>query len=259
LRFPQEPLRHLASSAPRLLIAMAKYLWGNETMNLNYLMVIIALSGLLIGAMLGHVGPTAAVGDAFPSALALRGVGLVTCAFVFMWYVFLGHQVSLNFDATLDADVKTGAKSIADRVVGNTLEQAMPFLVLLWLHALFVNPETSKLLGWIYVATRFLYPITFGFYGQQTLGIQIATQPNYIVVYYFLTATVYKCLKGEDLHTNVNATSPWLMMVVLFVVSFFSLIVFLVVAKPSTAVIVNGVKKEKGFVDEEDDEEEAVE
>ena len=50
----------------------------------------------------------------------------------------------------------------ADRMQLNTLEHMPPFLVLLWLHALVVGPETSAMLGWVYVALRASYPFFLG-------------------------------------------------------------------------------------------------
>merc|ERR1711865_1359899 len=147
-------------------------------------MMFLVVSGLLIGALLGKAGPSAAVADTFPAATELRGVALVTCAFMFMWYIFLGHQVGIKFTEGLSADVQEQAKFIADRSVINTLEQALPFLSLMWLHALFVNPVTAGVLGWIYVITRFLYPITYGMYGQFNTAVEIACQPNYVVIFY---------------------------------------------------------------------------
>lgn len=235
---------------------MAKYPWGNEAMSLPAMVGIIVVVGILLGTLMGHVGPSAAVGDAFPSQVALRGVGLVSCAFIFMWYIFLGHQVSLKFNTTLDADIKTQAQFVADRSVANTLEQAIPFLVLLWLHALFVNPETSKTLGWIYVVTRFLYPITYGMYGKMNTAVQLSTQPNYCIIFYYLLAVVHKCSTGADLHTKVHTVSAWLMIPLMVCVAMSSGFVLIVVAKPTTAIIVGGVKREKGYVEPEEDEEE---
>eukprot|EP00958_Prasinococcus_capsulatus_P019616 scaffold2437_cov395-Prasinococcus_capsulatus_cf.AAC.27 len=37
---------------------------------------------------------------------------------------------------------------LGDRVVGNTLEQALLFLPLLWMHAIFVSPETAANYGY---------------------------------------------------------------------------------------------------------------
>merc|ERR1719498_2160183 len=101
--------------------------------------------------------------------------------------------------------MKTKASFLADRVVINTLEQMIPFLALMWDHALFVNPETAKLLGWIYVVTRYLYSPLYGMYGMFTVAVEVATQPNYVVIFYYWIALVYKCASGEDFHARVNA------------------------------------------------------
>jgi len=234
---------------------MAKYFWGDEVFSLNWMMAFLVVSGLLIGGLLGKAGPSAAVGDTFPAATELRGVALVTCTFMFMWYIFLGHQVGIKFTEGLTTDVQDQAKFIADRSVINTMEQALPFLSLMWLEALFVNPETARLLGWIYVATRFLYPITYGMYGQFNTAVEISTSPNYVIIFYFMFTVFHKCAFGEDFHTKVDAISPFLMLVVGFVCAFGSVIFFLVLAKPTTAIIVNGVKKDKGQIVEELDNE----
>jgi len=243
-------------------MAETKYWWGDEVFSLNWMMLFLVVSGLAIGGLLGKAGPGAAVADSFPAATELRGVALVTCTFMFMWYIFLGHQVGIKFTEGLTADVQEQAKYIADRSVINTMEQALPFLSLMWLEALFVNPETARLLGWIYVATRFLYPITYGMYGQFNTAVEISTSPNYVIIFYFLWSVVYKCASGTDFHTKVHEISPWLMLLVGFACSFGSVIMFLVVAKPTTGIIVNGVKKDKGVLpklDEFDGDEELEE
>lgn len=46
--------------------------------------------------------------------------------------------------------------------VGNFLEQAVPFLLVFWLHVVFAgNPQRSALFGWAYMAFRALYPLLF--------------------------------------------------------------------------------------------------
>ena len=57
----------------------------------------------------------------------------------------------------LPDDVAASAKNVADRSVANTMEQAIAFLVLLWLHAIFVNPRIATILGWIYVTCSDIY------------------------------------------------------------------------------------------------------
>lgn len=78
------------------------------------------------------------------------------------------------------------------------LEQMVPFLACLWLHAIFVadGPRLSTTLGWVYVATRALYPLGLG----DRLGrgirplVLLITVPNYLVIFYFSYAVVAHCL-----------------------------------------------------------------
>jgi len=221
------------------------------------MMICLVVSGLAIGGLLGHAGTSGKViGDAYPTAEKLRGVALVTCAFMVMWYIFLGHQVGIKFTQGLSPEVQDQAKLIADRSVINTMEQALPFLSLLWLHAIFVNPETARLLGWIYIAFRFTYPIFYGMYGQFNTAVEVACQPNYTIIMYFLFAVIYKCASGEDFHTKVEEVSAYLMSLAGLMCATFATIIYLLLAKPTTTIIIEGVKKDKNKVADDDYEEE---
>lgn len=80
---------------------------------------------------------------------------------------------------------------LLDRTVGNTMEQAIPFLTALWMHAAFVSVDSAALVGWIYVVTRAIYPV--GFY----LGlpwILLSTGPGYACIAYLL----YTCVAGGN-------------------------------------------------------------
>lgn len=72
---------------------------------------------------------------------------------------------------------------MSSRTVGNTMEQAFPFLTALWLHALFVSPESAGYIGWIYVCTRAYYPVVF-YFGLPY--ILLSTLPGYACVFYML-------------------------------------------------------------------------
>lgn len=231
---------------------MAKYLWGNDPFPMGVMFGLAVLSGLVVGLLLMHVGSAAAVGDTYPSAVDMRGVALVTCAFLLVWYSMLGNQVSIKFAKGLSSEVSEGAKFIADRSVVNTLEQSIAFLSLMWMHAIFVNPQTARLLGWIYVVTRLLYPVFYGFYGGFTVAVEAATQPNYVIIFYYMMAITYKCLWDTDLHVQCG---NWIVLVGLLA-SFGSFIAFLGLAMPTTQIIVAGVKAEKDPYGAADDEEE---
>ena len=66
----------------------------------------------------------------------------------------------------------------ANRVVGNTLEQAPAFLLALWLHAAFVSCQGAATLGWWWVGFRCLYPFVWG----RGPFIFISTMPGYTII-----------------------------------------------------------------------------
>ena len=72
---------------------------------------------------------------------------------------------------------------LLDRTVGNTMEQAIPFLTALWMHAVFVSPDSAGFIGWIYVITRAFYPV--GFYFGLPF-VLLSTVPGYACIIYLL-------------------------------------------------------------------------
>jgi hypothetical protein len=74
-----------------------------------------------------------------------------------------------------------------DRTVGNFVEQAVVFLPLLWLHAVFVDPSISLHLAGIYTALRGYYPIVFG-----SPWVRCSTYPGYVVVGYMMYQVAFK-------------------------------------------------------------------
>ena len=129
---------------------------------------------------------------------------LVTVTYVLVYYGFivgfvlrakirLGKEYAdrgEKFDRYFSQDREMLA---ADRIQLNMLEHMAPFLVLLWLNALFVSPTRATVVGGIYVASRLLYPFVIG----SRLGrgvkapILLSTVPGYGVIFYFMGALVY--------------------------------------------------------------------
>lgn len=72
-----------------------------------------------------------------------------------------------------------------DRAVGNVLEQALLFLPLFWMHALFVDPTQSLTIAAIYSVSRLIYPIVYmaALTGNPGM-IGISTGPGYLIVMY---------------------------------------------------------------------------
>eukprot|EP00343_Euplotes_focardii_P009736 CAMPEP_0205829038 /NCGR_PEP_ID=MMETSP0206-20130828/36839_1 /ASSEMBLY_ACC=CAM_ASM_000279 /TAXON_ID=36767 /ORGANISM="Euplotes focardii, Strain TN1" /LENGTH=128 /DNA_ID=CAMNT_0053131397 /DNA_START=29 /DNA_END=412 /DNA_ORIENTATION=+ len=104
----------------------------------------------------------------------LRGCVLVTCLYFIVYYVFLilglfakigsgarraealkkadGDKFAVLNWRTKDLPVKR-----TDRSQLNMLEQMPPFLVAMWMYALFVDPVLAAQLGFLYTALRALY------------------------------------------------------------------------------------------------------
>lgn len=128
---------------------------------------------------------------------------LVTLAYLLVYYgivVNVGHsKIRLareyakrgeKFDRYFGQDREMLA---ADRFQLNQLEHMPPFLILLWLVAVFVSPLFATVGGSIYVLTRVLYPFMMGSrLGRGVKGsILVATLPSYLVLLSFMGALVW--------------------------------------------------------------------
>ncbi len=127
----------------------------------------------------------------------------VTLAYVVLYYAFQINglrvknrlkQEYADRDEKFDRYFGQDREMLAvDRVQLNTLEHMPPFLILLWLHAVFVSPNGATIGGAIYVVARALYPVFMG----QRLGrgvrgqIMFATGTGYAVLIYFAGALIH--------------------------------------------------------------------
>ncbi len=119
----------------------------------------------------------------------------VTSAFFILYFSFLTFQSGSKFylyfkqrgenkDGKVSfAKIKYGSTDklavTADRTVGNLVEQSIPFLAALWMHAVFVSPSSAAAYGWAYLLCRAFYPIVF------YLGVPylfISTIPGYVII-----------------------------------------------------------------------------
>ena len=132
----------------------------------------------------------------------------VTLAYVMLYYAFQIHLLRTKsalrreyaargekFDRYFGQDRRMLA---ADRVQLNTLEHMPPFLVLLWLNAIFVGPLGATIAGVVYVLARAAYPVVLGArLGRGVrLGIVLATGPGYVVLAYLSGALVVGLVGG---------------------------------------------------------------
>lgn len=139
-----------------------------------------------------------------PDIERLRGPLVVTVAYLLLWYAFLfGLQSRTKyrlkaryakegkvFDRYFGQDEEMLA---VDRAVANTHEQMVPFLLSLWLFAVFVSPSYATWMGTAYVALRAAYPFLLGrrVSKVQSKRVAFVTFPAYLIVLTMLGGTVW--------------------------------------------------------------------
>ncbi|CAM9612658.1 unnamed protein product [Ectocarpus sp. 6 AP-2014] len=137
---------------------------------------------------------------------AIRQGVFVTAAYVLVFYACIIGQASAKWKVAASYrargerferyyNVKDKAMLAWDRIVGNLLEQAMPFLTLFWLNiglaALGATSHTGvAIAGWIYVVFRALYPVMWLRGGGGRAGprskILFVTPVMYLVIIYLV-------------------------------------------------------------------------
>ena len=138
---------------------------------------------------------------------ALRGPIAVTALYFALWYALLfGLQTrtkyrlrreyaarGLEFDRYRSGDPEMLK---ADRAVQNTHEQMVPFLLSMWLHAVFVSVSHATVLGLGYVVLRAVYPTLLGRSVTKTQSKRVffVTGPCYGIVFYLLGRTLHAVL-----------------------------------------------------------------
>jgi hypothetical protein len=117
----------------------------------------------------------------------------VMVAYTVLYYCFLYLQSGTKFYLFNQAKSKEGKVSfskikygstdklalMADRSVGNLIEQSIPFLFSLWMCAVFYSPSYAARHGWYWLLSRSYYP--FVFY-KGLPWILFSTIPGYIII-----------------------------------------------------------------------------
>ncbi|MEO0812966.1 MAG: MAPEG family protein [Myxococcota bacterium] len=132
------------------------------------------------------------------SSVNMSGPIAVSLAYVVLYYVLQGMQLRVKsrlereyrergekFDRYFNQDREMLA---ADRVVLNTVEHMGPFLLLLWLMAVFVDPFRATVGGTVYVLGRATYPFVLGRRLGRNIPLRIvsSTFPGYGVLIWFI-------------------------------------------------------------------------
>ena len=139
-----------------------------------------------------------------PDITAQTGPIAVTITYVLIYYA---TQINLlRVKARLEGEYKARGEKFdryfgqdrqllaADRMQLNMLEHMPPFLVLLWLNAVYVSSFGATVAGGIYVASRVVYPVMIGAKLGRNMSpnIMLATGPGYGVLIYFAGALIWK-------------------------------------------------------------------
>lgn len=137
----------------------------------------------------------------------LHGPVVVTVAYLLLWYSLLfGLQTRTKYrlkaryekdGEVFDRYFGQDAEMLAvDRAVANTHEQMGPFLVSLWIFAIFVSPRYATWLGAAYVVLRSIYPFLLGkrVSKVQSRRVALVTFPCYAIVFTLLGGAAWAAL-----------------------------------------------------------------
>lgn len=124
---------------------------------------------------------------------------LVTVTYFLVYYLFMVLQISTRQDGWPRHDYSDETWKMGDRTFLNTLEQMVPFLLPMWLFALFISPHQAGVLGTIYVVFRLLFPVFWGLRGGWTILVEVSTQPQYAVIASFYVALAVKAAAGTSI------------------------------------------------------------
>lgn len=142
--------------------------------------------------------------ESFPTPLELKGALQGTLLYLALYFVvFMQFQSYSKFYLVLlkkkEAKEKEGSGNVSfreikyynskdllaltgDRTVGNFLEFSIVFLPLMWLHALFVNPDQSFTICALYTFFRSYYPVAFMMMKTFPYSLFFSTVPGYLVL-----------------------------------------------------------------------------
>ena len=140
-------------------------------------------------------------GDDESSKTYYAPVLVVTVAWVLLHYTFLFGQSAMAFHV-LGKEKRAGLISLrsikhggqggklmlmANRTVGNFMEQSVAFVPGMWLCAFFYDSFSAAVLGWLWLITRTYYPFV---YNQPFPALWFSTIPGYVLIFSSYAAAV---------------------------------------------------------------------
>ena len=175
------------------------FFWGNDLPDDPRVLVLAILFGWVVNTVVllwfSHdiilLQPAI---DAGLSLNAMRGVVLVTIGWVGCFFSAMGAQIRVKQQHRDDED----AMFLAERAMMNSLEHAIPSLMIIWLAGIYCNSMLAAVLGGIYVAGRLLYPIFYGWYGHFTMLVEFATHLGYFAIGSLYISLIGNIVFGES-------------------------------------------------------------
>lgn len=135
------------------------------------------------------------------------GPVIITCLYFVYWYYLLlvkqrGLKDKLRKIYQTKGEVfdryfgKNEEMLAVDRVVINTHEQMVPFIVSLWLFSVLVSTSYATIFGALYIALRIVYPTLLGKKVSKvnTKKVCFVTIPCYIIIFSFFIASAVSIL-----------------------------------------------------------------
>lgn len=182
---------------------MAKYPWGDNALDDRVMMASMIYTGVLLSVMLQVVIPGEGV-PAINSGMALHptftkkgepvgggvaGTIIATLAWIWVYWNGMAIQVYTRMN---HKNLGEAATFCTGRIVGNTLEHAVVFLPVMWLHCAYINSTEAAYLGMFYVVNRVGYQIIFGYFGHFTYAIEFMSGPSMAAIYYMVLSLLCK-------------------------------------------------------------------
>jgi glutathione S-transferase len=116
-----------------------------------------------------------------PALILTAAVSLLAATLTLLFALGVGRTRSR---LRIDAPAMSGHPELerALRIQGNTVEQLVVFLPVLWLAALFFQGWWAPLLGLVWCAGRILYAVTYGDYRARFPGFAMTVIPTTILI-----------------------------------------------------------------------------
>ena len=192
-----DPNSPMAFSPPRR--RRPKYPWGDSPFPFELMPLPIFAGAAVVAAAIVFTAPYGPAAGEMPT-----GAVVVTLLWTWNLYQLVGAQTSLR----VSGNNNLAARVVSECIMSNTLEQALPFLSTLWMHAIFVDTARATSLGLVYVFYRALHPVIFAYFGHMTIAVEFCTQPMHMCIMYLFFSLVSQVAELATPVVEYVPTSP---------------------------------------------------